>query len=306
MDFDFGKVLSRSWQIVWKHKALWIFGILASCARANGGGNSGGSGDSGYQTGQIDQTMEQFGQFLNENLWIIILVVLFIFLLFFIFYAIGMMGRIGLIKGTFKVENGAEALSFGELWSESMPYFWRIFGLNFLIGLAVLVLIVPFVLFGVLTAGVGLLCLIPLLCILVPLSWVLLVIVEQAQAGIVLEDLGMLDGFRRGWEIVKSNPGPIIVMALILGIGGAIVGVIVSLPVIIAVLPIVIGYSVGASQESTTPIIIAAACCLLYFPVLLFLNGILTAYIQSAWTLTFMQLRKPQGNNAPILSEPNA
>jgi len=316
MNFDFGKVLSRSWQIVWKHKVLWIFGILASCARGNGGGNSGGSGDSGYQTGpngdpslpggQVEQAMEQFGQFINENLWIIIVAVVFIFLLSFIFYALGMMGRIGLIKGTFKVENGAEALSFGELWSESMPYFWRVFGLNFLIGLAVLVLIVPFALFAVLTAGVGLICLIPLLCVLIPLSWVLLVIVEQAQAGIVLEDLDMFGGFRRGWEIVKSNPGPIIVMALILGIGGAIVGVIVSLPVIIAVLPLIIGYGMGTSQESTTPIIIAAACCLLYFPVLLFLNGVLTAYIQSAWTLTFLQLRKPQENNAPILSEPNA
>jgi hypothetical protein len=30
MNFDFGKVLSRSWQIIWKHKVLWIFGILAN------------------------------------------------------------------------------------------------------------------------------------------------------------------------------------------------------------------------------------------------------------------------------------
>ncbi len=315
MNFDFGKVLSRSWQIVWKHKVLWIFGILASCARGNGGGNGSGSGDSGYQTGpdgspalptdQIEQGMQQFGQFLNENLWIIIAVVLFVILLSFIFYALGMMGRIGLIKGTYMAENGAASLSFGELWSDGMPYFWRIFGLNFLIGLAVLVLIVPFVVLGFLTMGIGLICIIPLLCILVPLSWVLLVIVEQAQAGIVLEDLSMLDGFRRGWEIVKSNPGPIIIMALILGLGGVIVGVIVSLPLLLAIVPIVIGYSLG-SPESTTPLVIAAACCVLYFPVLLLFNGILTAYIQSAWTLTFMQLRKPKDSNAPILLEPNA
>ena len=28
MNFDFGEVLSRAWKITWKHKALWIIGIL--------------------------------------------------------------------------------------------------------------------------------------------------------------------------------------------------------------------------------------------------------------------------------------
>ena len=32
---DIGSVLSRAWQIIWKHKVLWIFGILAGCANGN-------------------------------------------------------------------------------------------------------------------------------------------------------------------------------------------------------------------------------------------------------------------------------
>ena len=28
MNFDFGEVLSHAWQITWKHKVLWIIGIL--------------------------------------------------------------------------------------------------------------------------------------------------------------------------------------------------------------------------------------------------------------------------------------
>ena len=42
---DFGYVLKRAWQIIWKFKVLWIFGILASCGQA---GSSGGS-NSGYR-----------------------------------------------------------------------------------------------------------------------------------------------------------------------------------------------------------------------------------------------------------------
>ena len=311
-NFNFGEVLTRAWQIIWKHKVLWIFGILASCARGGGGGSSGGGGNSGYQTGsgdspfsgdKIERVMNQVGTFLENNWWIIIAVIVGIFLLSFVFYFLGMMGRIALIKGVAQADKDAESLSFGELWAESMPFFWRVFGLNFLIGLAFLVLFIPLVLFGIVTAGIGFLCLIPLLCIMVPLSWVVMAIIEQAQNAIVLEDLNMLDGFKRGWEIVKANAVPIIIMMLILGVGSGIIGVIIALPIIIAVVPAVIGMAV--SQQTLTPFYIAAACCVAYFPVLLFFNGVLTAYIQASWTLTYLRLVKPQ-EEAPVIIEANA
>ena len=311
-NFNFGEVLTRAWQIIWKHKVLWIFGILASCARGGGGGSSGGGGNSGYQTGsgdnpfsgdKIERVMNQVGTFLENNWWIIIAVIVGIFLLSFVFYFLGMMGRIALIKGVAQADKDAESLSFGELWAESMPFFWRVFGLNFLIGLAFLVLFIPLVLFGIVTAGVGFLCLIPLLCIMVPLSWVVMAIIEQAQNAIVLEDLNMLDGFKRGWEIVKANAVPIIIMMLILGIGSGIIGVIIALPIIIAVVPAVIGMAV--SQQTLTPFYIAAACCVAYFPVLLFFNGVLTAYIQASWTLTYLRLVKSK-EEAPVIIEANA
>jgi hypothetical protein len=320
MNFDFGKVLARSWQIIWKHKVLWIFGILASCARGNGGGGNGGGGNSGFQTGpdgqppfptdQFEQGLEQATNFLQDNPWIILVFIVGIFLLSFIFYALGMMGRIGLIKGTDKAERGAESMAFGELWSESLPYFWRIFGMNFLLGLLVfllvLLLIVPFVILGVLTEGVGfmaMLCLLPLLCLFIPLGWVVMIVLEQVHAAIVIEDLDLLDGIRRGWAIARSNIGPMIIMGLILGVGGAIVGFVIALPVILAVLPLILGM-IGQS-ESLAPVWITLACCLAYMPVMILLNGIASAYIQSAWTLTFMQLAGPK-ENAPVLLDSNA
>ena len=38
MNFNFGEVLTRAWQITWKYKVLWIFGILAGCSEGSGGG----------------------------------------------------------------------------------------------------------------------------------------------------------------------------------------------------------------------------------------------------------------------------
>jgi hypothetical protein len=184
-----------------------------------------------------------------------------------------------------------------------MPFFWRIFGINFLFGLIFFVILVPFILFGVLTAGVGFLCVLPILCLMIPLSWAAMVIIEQAQNAIVLEDLNMLDGFKRGWEIVKANAVSMVIMVLILGIGGAVIGVIFALPIIMAVVPLIIGAS--TLRESLTPLYIAAACCAAYIPVLIFFNGVLSAYIQTAWTLTYLRLTQ-QKEEAPVIIEANA
>jgi hypothetical protein len=299
-NFNFGEVLSRAWKNIWKYKVLWIFGILASCARGGSGGSGGGNssyrtgtgGNSPFSSGQFDRVMTQAVQYIERNLWIIIVVVIALILISLIFYALGMMGRIGLIKGTSKAETNPERISFAEIWVESMPYFWRIFGLNFLLGLVFLVIFIPFILLGVLTAGIGFLCLIPIICVLIPISWVLTIVIEQAQAAIVLEDLGLVKGFARGWEVVKSNAGPVVIMALILMVGGAIIGVIIALPIIIAVVPIVVG--VAALDNSFIPVYIALACCLAYLPLLIIFNGFLTAYIQSVWVLTYIRLTGPK------------
>jgi hypothetical protein len=165
----------------------------------------------------------------------------------------------------------------------------------------VLIIIAPFLLVGALTFGVGFLCLIPLVCLLIPLSWVVMVILEQAQPAIVIEDLGIWDGFKRGWGIVKANAVNFILLALILFIGAAVIGIIIALPIILTVVPLV----VGIRSETFMPLYIAIACCALYIPVLYLLTGILTAYIQSVWALTFLRLSKP-ADNAPIFEEANA
>jgi len=305
-NFNLGEVLTTSWKTIWKHKVLWVFGILASFARGGGGGNTGyqtRSGNAPFTDRNFERGMAQAVQFVEQNLWIIIAGVVIVILLSFLLYAAGMMGRIGLIKGVYRVENGAGALSFGELWSEGLPYFWRIFGVNFLIGLAFAAILAPLVLFGVFTAGIGFLFVLPLLCILIPLGWLVSLVMEQAQPAIVLENLGILDGLKRGWQIVKTNAVSVIILAIVLAVGGAIIGIVIALPVILAVLPIFIG--TGILGGSYAPIYFALACFALYLPVMIFLNGILTAYIQSVWTLTYLRLAKPR-ETAAVYFEGNA
>jgi hypothetical protein len=307
MNFNFGEVLTRAWQIIWKHKVLWIFGIFAGCGRGGGGGSGSGqvrgSGDQPFP--QLEQLFQQIGQWIEENPWIVAIVVLLGILLLLVSIFLGTIGRIALIRGTYRAEAGAERFNFGELFSESMPYFWRVFGLSLLIFLIALVVFIPLVLggalFGALTAGIGALCLLPLICLLIPLAWALSVVIEQANVAIVLENLGIGDGFRRGWEVVRANIGPILVLTLIIFIGSGVVGFIIAIPIIAAVFPLIF----SAASNTTSPIWITLICCAAYFPVLLILSGILNAYVQSVWALTYMRLTGPQGS-PPAVLEANA
>lgn len=308
MKIDLGKILTRSWQIIWNYKVLWVFGIFAGFANGNGGSNSnsGSSNNGDSPFGNSDQITERAGEFFQQYMLIIIAVCVVLVLLSLVFYALGMMGRIGILKGVYKVENGATSLMFAELWSESMPYFWRFFGLNFLVGLAFLLILLPAIGIGIATAGVGLLCLLPLICLLIPVGWAVNVILEQAQAAIVAEDLTMFDGFKRGWEIAKSDIGGMIVLSLVLGIGGGIIGIVLALPIIAAVLPLV--FSMGSFEMGNVlppTAWFSLICCGLYLPVLIGLNGILTAYMKTSWALSYLQLTKPK-ENTPILAQADA
>ena len=317
MNFNFGEILTRAWQITWKYKVLWIFGILAGCSQGSGGGSGGGS-NSGYRAGPSDQNlppelknffyqMQDFVGWVEANLFLFIAIGVIVFLLLMVlFIFLGTIGRVGLIKGAYEAELGAERLSFGELFSASLPYFWRVFGLSFLIGLAFFLLLMPLVLLGVLTAGIAFMCILPLICLLIPVGMVVSIIIEQANRAIVLEDMSMFDGLKRGFEVARANVGPLLVMALILFGIQLVLGILIALPIFIIVFPSVIAFAAGEAQ-SFTPLYIALACICLYAPVSWLLNGILTTYTQSAWTLTYLQVtKKSEPSEAPVLVEPEA
>jgi hypothetical protein len=300
---DIGQILSRAWQIIWKNKILWIFGILASCSGGGGGtGNasswSNSSSNSGGNFG--DPNWGPLNRFFSDiQDWQIVLIVLGVILVILILVVIavflGTIGRIGLIRGTQQAEQGAEKLAFGELFSGSMPYFWRVFLLNLIVGLifglAAMAVAVMVILGTVVTLGIGAICLVPMICLLVPVGWVVQVVVEQSSVAIVLENLGITDGLRRGWEVVKANIGSYILLWLVLVLGlGIVAGVVIGLPFLFVVAPAAIGLIAGTENAVTGGLVFAGVCLACYLPVAIVLNGILRSFTGTAWTLAFMRL----------------
>jgi hypothetical protein len=306
---NFAEVLDRAWKITWKHKVLWIFGILAGCARGRAGGGFGGG--SGWRQGQpfspnttlgVQQFFAGIVQWIGGHLWVVALFVLLAVVLVLLAMFLGTIGRIALIRGTFEADGGAEKLAFGALFRGSLPFFWRVFGLTFLIGLAFFIVLMPLIVFGVVTAGIGFLCILPLLCVLAVLAWVVGIVVHQVNAAMVIENLGLADGVRRGWDVVKRNVGSVLVIWLITGVIGLVVGFVIVLPVLLIVIPAAIGFAAAGRQLSSTFLVAGAACLTIYLPVLLVAGGILTTYTESLWTLTFLRLRRPRENTGTLAS----
>lgn len=294
---DFGYVLKRAWQIIWKFKVLWIFGILASCGQAS---SSGGS-NSGYrfsiQENNVSPQIERFFSKLNPGIiWMLIAIgIIIVLALIVLAILLGTVGRVGLIRGTMKAEQGADRLAFGELWRDGLTYFWRIFGLNLLIGVIVFLIILALGIIAVVltigTLGLFILCLLPIICLLVPIMWAVSVIIEQANVALVVENLSITDAIKRSWKVVWDNIGTMLVMSLILILGvGIIGGIIIGLPLLIVAAPAVVGVTTGTTVAIREGLIVSGLLFIVYLPFLLVLSGILRAYTSSAWTLTYLRV----------------
>lgn len=294
---DFGYVLKRALKIIWKFKVLWIFGILASCGQSSGSGGSNIQYTFSSEDANVFPQIENFFNQLDPAAiaFLIALGILAILAVIILAILLGTIGRVGLIRGTMKAEQDAERLTFGELWRDGLVYFWRVFGLNLLIGvfifLVILALFIPGIVLTGLTFGLFALCLIPMTCLLIPVMWAVYVVIEQANIALVVENLSIMKAISRGWEVVRHNIGTMIVMSLILMLGvGLIGGAVIGLPLLIVGAPAFAGFVSGTADAIRNGMLVSGVLFFMYLPILLLLSGIIRAYTTSAWTLTYIRL----------------
>ncbi|MFQ5943873.1 MAG: hypothetical protein ACE5JF_09990 [Anaerolineales bacterium] len=308
---DYGEVLRKTWDISWRNKGLWLLGILAGCS-ASGRGNfsNWGGGTRGY-----DFDSSEFPRFDGGPLFedvppiqeeVVIPIVLgFLclgFIVALIVFALGVIGQGGLIAGFRRADEGSD-VSFSEAFSDGLQYFWKLAGIRVLFFIAgfviVMALILGTVLFAVATLGIGVLCLIPLICLLIPLglgvdSYIILTMVAAVE-----EELGVFEAFGRSWTTFKENLGPVVVMILILIVGFGILGFLIALPFIAIALPAITGAIVGSDAAIISGIAITLLCALISIPLLLAIYGLMTTYTTGAWTLTYRRLNGTMGAELP-------
>jgi hypothetical protein len=81
----------------------------------------------------------------------------------------------------------------------------------------------------------------------------------------VLEDLGVFAAYKRGWQVLIANIGPVIVLFVIQ-----------------------IGIGIALSLLFLLPGFLMALCCVLW-PVLILIEGTKAAYFSTVWTLAWKE-----------------
>jgi len=282
---DYGKLFTRAWEIIWKFKFLILLGVLVALS-----GSSGSSGNQSrymFEGGDIpwnDMPRFDYGSPF-QDLDLSILAILGLIALGVVLVVVGLAlwvaGTIsggGLISAVNDIELDTPA-TFSSAFQAGWKKGWRLLGIDlvpaipglalFIGGLAIFLSYGGFVemMDGVWPyAGIGpFLPLILLTCLLLPIILFLSIMRTFAMRACVLEDLGVVASYRRGFEVLADNLGTALILFLIQ-----------------------IAVSIGLFIVMIVPGILMVLCCLLW-PILILVQGAFSAYISTLWTLAWRE-----------------
>jgi hypothetical protein len=311
MNLDFGGTLRRAWQITWKHKILWILGILSACGGGRASLNFNSRGPSFNPNNFNPNNPNAFPRlerlFPNLDQTAIIAIALGVLCILLILgitlYVLHVIGRGGLIGGV-QLADATGQVTFGQAWGAGVKHFWTVL----LIGIIVAIIGVLIAFASVFAAAT--ICLAPLACVGFLVIAVLGVFTYLAQIAAVTENLSFGDAIGRAWQVVQRNLGAVALLAVILVIIAAVIGFLVALPFVIALVPLgvaVFAYFNGNVQAASGAGLIAGLCIVLWIPVAIVLGGILETWVVSAWTMAYKQLSGAPGSAvAPAAPAPLA
>ena len=328
---DLGRILTRSFEITWRYKLLWVLGFVFVLFGGSGGGFA---QPFNYSFNRSDFQRFPAGQ-LQQQLTVIAgavicLVLLWLVLsLYFRFVARGAM-----VTAVRSIEAGRTP-GLAAAWREGQTYWGRLFGLGLLVNIPlaivtiilILIAIVPLVLFfapftsqvggvppdqgsriAVAIVGViGLFCC-AILCLIL-LTFFIKPVYEFAVRGIVLEKSSVVDSLSLAWDRIRANLGSVIILYLImigLGFLWGVAVLLVSLP---------FGLLLGAAilfAQSQSPALIILLILAIGLPLVLIdslLSGIFESFVQTVWTEAYVAAmvgRSPGPAVAPAAPPPGS
>lgn len=321
---DYGRIISRGWQIVWQNKFMLLLGFLAALAMGGSSGSGSTSNfsfsDDQFASGQLpafmqegpiadlmnNPTDEQIGALVGAFVAGFILLCCVLFILWIVLWFIGNTARAGLIHATATIEGGQET-RFGESFRAGWSHIWRILGLKLTIfaGVALAMLV---------AVGIPLALLIPVatgsdgdgvggvwalfavcICFLVILSvllWFVVAFVDaMAYRGIVLHRMGVFESIKHGWAVTKENFLNIFLLGVIfwvINLGVAAVSFAVMIPV-----GALVGFSafdaIVDGTFSTANGILIAMSFLLFMLIAAVVQAALVAWQSSSFTLAYLE-----------------
>lgn len=314
---DYTALITRSWNIVWKNKALWVLGFLAGLAAAGGRvGNSYNSSYSDSGSGEISPEMlAAMGAMLVLISCIAVIVALVVWALSTAANG-GLIGSVSLLD-----DDETVILTVGEAIQPGLKSFWRMIGISVLLKLPFIVLsgvmmALIFVMVGgtavfaslsegaesaFATFGIMILCVIAFMCLLVPIGVVVQFIQQFAMRGTVLRDLDIIESIKHGWDVLRQNVGEIILLSILFWFISFVFGIaigIVMIPIALLAIAPAMGSLFSGDAMSVTSIIWMTCSGIGIGLLAAALTSVLTAWRSATFTLAYKEFtdyeKKPE------------
>jgi hypothetical protein len=313
---QYGELITRAFSIVWRHKYLWLLAILGGADVGtgggfggnfsgvgnsfNGGGSPSGTGPNGSPAG-LQDAASAFGQFLQDNVGLVVLVGLLAVVVVVAWWLLSCVTIGALVRAT--AEHDAERpFGLGLAWRTGLGTFWAILGLRLLgllwtvlvLGVIALLVVLGLVSYAngqggalalLVTIGLLLVVVLVLASIVVGIAFIL------GTRAVVLEQRGPVSALGRGFELLRSRLGRVLLVWLLqvgLGLAAGIGLLIVLIPFFLLGTAVVVG--VGVAGGVGAAVVVATPLVLLLAAVGLVLGGVVGAYLSTYWTLAFRRM----------------
>ena len=321
--------IKRAFRITWMHKSLWLLGFLASLGSGGSGsgvgtgGNADGQQDLGRMPGWMgdSQLGNEFNRWMSDNSGVILALTCALLCVFFIIWiatlVLGEIGQGGLIANVDGIERGGSP-SFGDGWRAGAARVRTLVGMRLLLAIpgillgAIFAAIVVITIVGaagsaaggrsgddmfstILGAGIlSIVCLfLPLLCIFAIYGLLVGILETFGRRAIVLENLGAIDGLKRGWAVFRSRIGDSIVLAILLAVVGFVVGIVIAIPLAVFGVGAVVGTAVLSNGIENMPWALVAVGILLFVVLAAVIGSYFTAMNSAVWTLAYREFAAP-------------
>lgn len=331
---DYGQLIHKAWFIVKRNRFLWWLGILAIWTE--GGLSLGGSNfydfgssstpsnppqkiptnlqgeaaslikhfprvlSSSAENTQYNALVDQFLSFISYNKEYLIIIALCLIILIIGFLYISYAAKAGLILSVNNLEKNDRSMGFAPAYRSGRQYAWRLFGLNLLIGLIIILILtalaLPIALVFINKQSVTAIIIAAFFGFLVFAAALILgiyfnIVRRLAERSLVLKNQKIMESLEHGRAIFRRQRSESLIVWLIeiaLGIAYGF-AIFLALAVVVALLG-GIGAAVYVVAHLTGLLIYLALAIIILLAVIIFAGGVFTSFISTYWTLAYQAL----------------
>ncbi|RKX30156.1 MAG: hypothetical protein DRP46_06050 [Candidatus Zixiibacteriota bacterium] len=310
---DYNNLLTRAFNLSWKHKVLWVLGFLATSMGYFGGFDLSDKHvfekfhHWQYNVGGdfTDRIIDWFEFNPEISAALVLFIVAMLLLLFLIFFVLNLISIAGLIEGVYKIER-EEPYRLGKLFKAGASFFWRFLGL-FLLAVVVVVavlfvIILPIVLAFIITPVLGVLALLIGIPVGIAAAFFFGNVYSLAQREIVAYQTPIIQAVGEAFHLLIKHIIPNLVIFLIttflwivIVIGATIIAILFAIPIMML-----------ATQSVWILLGSLFVILPLFLLIAIVVEGFLGTFFNSLMTLFYLELRKlsPRGGIPTAAPEP--